>query len=144
MKKRSLLIVSMAVLVSVCIGAGPAWAGNVQRNRWEGVAIGLGAAVLGGILFNHYQSSRQTPDVYDHPPVYRERGYRRPARYSGHWETRKVWVPPRYKKVWNPGHYSRKGRWVAGRWIKIEKRPGYWKRKRIWVSDNDYRHRHHD
>ena len=144
MKKRSFLIVLTAVLVSVCIGAGPAWAGNVQRNRWEGLAIGIGAAVLGGILLNHYQSSRQPPDVSDHSTVYRERKYRRPERPSGHWETRKVWVPPRYKKVWNPGHYSRKGRWVAGRWIKIEKRPGYWKRKRIWVSDNDYRHRHHD
>ena len=42
MKIRSFLIVLIAVLVSVCIGAGPAWAGNVQRNRWEGLAIGIG------------------------------------------------------------------------------------------------------
>ena len=141
MKKRSFLIVLIAVSVSVCIGAGPAWAGNVQRNRWEGLAIGIGAAVLGGMLFNHYQSSRQTPHVSARPPVYREREYRRPERPSGHWETRRVWVAPKYKKVWNPGHYDHSGRWVPGRWIKIEKQSGYWKQERIWVSDNYYRNR---
>jgi len=35
--------------------------------------------------------------------------------------SRKIWVPPVYIKVWNPAHYNRKGRWVPGRWIEIER-----------------------
>jgi hypothetical protein len=35
--------------------------------------------------------------------------------------SRRIWVPPVYNKVWNPAHYNRKGRWVPGRRIEIER-----------------------
>jgi hypothetical protein len=47
---------------------------------------------------------------------------------------RKEWVQPTYKRVWNPGHYARRGEWIEGQWIEIVDRPGYWTEVRVWVS----------
>jgi hypothetical protein len=43
-----------------------------------------------------------------------------------------MWVPAEYKKVWNPGHYNRRGKWRPGRWINIEVEPGHWSERRVW------------
>ena len=139
MNKRNLLVMVLAGLVSISIAARPAAAGNVQRNRWEGVAIGVGAAVLGGILWNHYRHDRHDVHVTYHrrPPHSSPKRYH-PKRPVGHWEVRKIWASPKYKTVWNPGHYNRRGRWVPGEWINIEKRPGYWKEARIWVAETGH------
>ena len=135
MKNRILFPLTVSIAVSIGIIASPVGAGNVQRNRWEGLAIGIGAAILGKVIFDHVQQQRRSSGaVYGHHR-YPEPHYGPPHRHSGHWEIRKVWVPPVYKRVWNPGHYNRKGRWVSGKWIKIEKQPGYWKKERIWISE---------
>ena len=47
MKNRNLFMLIVSIVISVGIIASPVWAGNVQRNRWEGLAIGVGAAILG-------------------------------------------------------------------------------------------------
>jgi len=139
MKKNSLLILSIVTVVFVSIAANSAWAGNVQRNRWEGVAIGVGAVVLGKVLWDQYTHPRPEPAVvYPEPQRRRPRNHYRP-RPSGHWEIRRVWVPMKHKKVWNPGHYGRRGRWVPGKWIKIKKKDGHWKEERVWVAENHHR-----
>jgi len=139
MNKKNLLVVFLAGLISVSIAARPADAGNIQRNRWEGVAIGVGAAVLGGILWNHAKNDRQdAPATYQRRPPYpAQKGYY-PKGPAGRWEVRKVWVSPKYKNVWNPGHYNRRGRWMPGQWIRVEKRPGYWKKERIRVAEKGH------
>lgn len=135
-------IILLAAVLSLCLAAPPAWAGNVQRNRWEGVAIGIGAAVLGHALFNNHFNRRPEPEVvYRHPPHRRHKPYEgRKAR--GYWEIRKKWVPPTFERVWNPGHYNPRGHWIEGHWMEIEKEPGYWTEERVWISR--YRGRNHD
>jgi len=143
MKIKNIIIILLAVTLSLCLAAPPAWAGNVQRNRWEGVAIGIGASVLGHALFSNYFHRQAAPEVvYRHPSPRRHKPYyHRKAR--AYWEIRKEWVPPTYERVWNPGHYNRRGHWVEGRWMEIEKEPGYWIEKRVRVSKHR-RHRRHD
>jgi hypothetical protein len=105
------------------------------------VAIGIGAAILGHTLIKHHKDAVRERErdrvVYKGkscfspppPPVFDSR-----RSHRGHWEVQKTWVPPVYKKVWNPGHYNRKGRWVPGEWIKIESEPGRWVKERVWVG----------
>lgn len=132
-KMKKIIIFSMAMIFFLSMLAPSAYAGSKQRHRWQGVAIGLGAAILGNAIIN---SSR-----YDSPPervVVIDRDCHRP-RYSahssrGHWEVRKIWVEPRCDRVWNPGHYNRHSQWVPGQYIDIESSPGYWEHKRVWVG----------
>ena len=51
-KMRTTLIV-MAVVVPLVVTQS-AWAGSKQRHRWEGAAIGLGAALVGNALVQAY------------------------------------------------------------------------------------------
>jgi hypothetical protein len=148
MKKTITLTVIVAFFVLAAVPA--AQAGSPQRHRWEGVAIGVGAAIVGSAILNnahrghtstrviHHHSSRPTCRPYHHRPHYRPCP---PPRYTpppppprGHWEVTKVWVEPVYERVWNPAHYNRHGRWVPGHWMNVEKTPGYWKEERVWVS----------
>ncbi len=111
----------------------------VINNHREGVAIGVGAAILGGALFHHaqhpprnhsrpvyYQTYPQQQQVYVAPYC--------PPKPSGHWEWQKIWVPTVCEKTWNPGHYNRRNHWVPGHWIRINKQSGYWRKEKIWVS----------
>lgn len=124
MKKAIGLLVIMILCLS--LAAPSAFAGSKQRYRWQGVAMGVGAAILGHAIYQ----SRQDDTVYrqvavvDCPP----------GPWCGHWEVTKVWVAPVREKVWNPGHYNRYHRWVAGRWMTVEKSPGFWKKERVWVA----------
>ena len=129
MKSKKLMIILTVSLVCFFLIIPSSWAGAKQRHRWEGVAMGIGAAVLGHALYNHYHMYHAPAPVYHKP---------NPRRPRGHWEYRKVWVPPTYKKVWNPAHYTKRGRWVPGRWIMVEKKPGHWTKEKIWVTS---RHR---
>lgn len=140
MKKT--IAIFVAVCLTLALAAPAAWAGPKQRHRWEGVAIGMGAAILGGALINAHRyppaCNRGGSTVIirgetriDPPPRYPVRRHDR----RGHWETRRVWVSPAYERVWNPGHYDRGHRWVPGGWIEVVKEPGYWKEERIWVSN---------
>ena len=134
----------VSLLVAVCLVAftsAAALAGDKQRHRWQGVAIGVGAAILGhailsntldpcpdrGAVVRYNDRHHYRPDRHDsrwrHEP---------PPRHSrSRWKVERHWVPPVCERVYNPGHYDRRGRWVAGRWITIEKKPGYWAERRI-------------
>ncbi len=143
MKKKSLFSLLFVLAFTSMIMIPSAHAGNVQRNRWEGVAIGLGAVILGSALFKSQQLSNEQ-SFYRHMPYYdngpsrhqkrKHRYHHRHDQLRGHWEMRKEWVPPTYRRVWNPGHYNRHGKWVSGDWIKIEEAPGYWTKTRVWVA----------
>jgi hypothetical protein len=166
--KKSLFTIIIAFIFAFVALVPAAHAGNVQRQRWEGIAIGIGAAIIGSAILNqkragnydrhdqiiyrpapsrgdiptgysHRESDpeyRQYPshDNRPHSPNYRRPGHTRGDHGRGHWKVRKEWVPPTYKKVWNPGHYNRRGKWKTGHWITMEDRPGYWTKTRIWVS----------
>jgi len=105
--------------------ADPVIAGSTQHHRWEGVAIGIGAAILGSALINNCQPERVT--IIKHNTYYQPNPPRHNRSYC---EPQRIWVPPSYKKVWNPGHYEY-GKWIQGRYIMVEKSPGYWVKERI-------------
>ena len=137
MKKFAITSLALVFLLSVC--SAQALAGSKQRHRWEGVAIGVGATLLGAALLNqHAPQGRAWGSATVSNPHRASDRFSRNARYrqhrQGRWETRKVWVEPVIERVWNPAHYNRAGRWVQGRWITVERSPGYWKEERIWVS----------
>ena len=134
MKKRSLSLIVIISSLILVFTAGSASAGRAQHERWKGVAIGIGAAILGSAILNHnnYYYDREPERCYVPVRVPERREYY----HRGHWEVRDEWVPPIYRTVWNPGHYTPGGDWIDGAWIKIVDKPGYWKEKRIWVSAN--------
>jgi len=138
MKTKSLFAVLIICIFTLTILVPSAHAGNVQRNRWEGIAIGLGTAIIGSALLKNHQyqpaPSRYYAPAPDCDPAPYTHGYSKRDHSYGHWEIRKEWVPPSYKKVWNPGHYTRRGEWISGYWMKIEDEPGYWSKTRVWVS----------
>jgi len=134
MKKKNLFALLLTAILCVSFLIPSVWAGSKQRHRWQGVAIGLGTAILGNAIFKHYHNEYYShrkpspvvaPGYNYHPPKY--------GRHRGYWEVRKEWIRPTYKKDWNPGRYNRRGKWVPGHWIEIEVRPGCWTETRVWV-----------
>ena len=125
--KICIALVSAGILLTFL--TVPAWAGSPQQHRWEGVAIGIGAVVVGSAILHSLNHPGYQPQ-----PVYHRPSPPRSPYHRGSWQKQRVWVEPTYKKIWNPGHYNRRGRWVRGHWIRIENRPGYWKEQRVWIS----------
>jgi hypothetical protein len=130
MNKNKFFIALFATILCVTFVTPSAWAGKKQRYRWEGVAMGLGAAILGNAIYNNQDFGPSPSHAYCSPP---------PARRDGHWEIRKVRVRPSYQRVWNEGHYNRSGRWVRGHWTRIVREPGYSFEKRVWVNHGYHR-----
>lgn len=133
MGMKKLIVGLVLTVFAVASLASPALAGAKQRHRWEGVAIGVGAAILGHAIFQAHQAQRSPQVVYvpPEPGPHPQAGARH--RY-GHWEWQETWVPPAYEKLWNPGHYNRKGRWVPGHWMEVKTSPGHWEKGRVWVA----------
>jgi len=135
MKSKKRLISLVIALFAIALVSSSAMAGSKQRHRWEGVAIGVGAAILGHAIYQTHKAEQQTHVVYVEP----QRTYRHnygPKHRHGHWEWQKTWVPPIYERIWNPGHYNRKGHWVSGHWMEVETSNGHWTRERVWVANN--------
>jgi hypothetical protein len=144
MNMKKLLIGIAAVLTVSVLISTPAIAGSKQRHRWEGVAIGVGAAILGHAIYQANKDACPPRVVYVDPtPDPKYRHYQRPNHRYGHWEWRKTWVAPTYEKVWNPGHYDRKGRWVQGHWIEVKTSDGYWTKERVRIAGNGPHSRHY-
>ena len=145
MKKKTLFIMFISIVLAWTITAPPVRAGSPQQHLWQGVAIGVGAAIIGGSLFHHARHSghsRKHMRRHSRPAYYQtsppQQVYVAPAcpprQPRGHWELQKTWVPSVCEKTWNPGHYNRKHRWIPGRWIRIETQPGYFRTEKVWVS----------
>lgn len=145
-KKRFIIGLLVGCLTFVMIGS-TAFAGNVQRNRWEGVAIGVAATLLGQALLDNHRASyyQPAPAPKAVPP---QHGYRSPAygrgyhKAANHRSFQKVWVPPVYKRVWNPGHYNPGGHWIQGHWIEKQIAPGYWTKQPVWSARERGPHGH--
>lgn len=138
MKTTSIFAVIIATLLLFSFLPSPAMAGSPQKHRWEGVAIGIGAAILGNALLNNCYERPYAEPAYSRPAPRKSYGNweSRPAprKSYGHWEKRKVWVPATHKKVWNPAHYNPRGKWVPGKWIRVADQPGYWTKERVWIA----------
>ncbi len=108
MKAKAILTAAcLVVFASLALIPNPSWAGSPQRHRWEGVAIGVGAAIIGSALINslHQSSAYAEPaPAAAYHPVYERRHAPR-----GHWAIEKEWVEPVTRKEWNPGHYTPPG-----------------------------------
>ena len=91
MKTSNGLILTIAAVVSLCLVSTSAWAGSAQQHRWEGVAIGIGAAIVGSAIIHHHGHSHHAtaPVRYGHghrkhyQNSHRYHGYKKP-RYRGH------------------------------------------------------------
>ena len=139
MKKRSLSLIVVITAITMLLTVNSAFAGGKHHERWKGIAIGVGAAILGNTILNNSRDySVREPG---HGKVVVKAPPRPRPQYKGHWEIRDEWIPPTYKKVWNPGHYNHNGDWVEGTWIRIVNRPGYWKEKKVWVAADASKHR---
>ena len=124
------------VLILLLTLSSFALAGDRQRGRWEGVAIGLGAVTL----YNFFQYGQFSPVILPHgaygKPIH---PYSAPAAVrppSGHWEIRRIWIPESREKVWIPGHY-RHGYWVKGHY-EVRVHPGHYVERKLWVEGPRY------
>ncbi len=140
---KKLLTITLLTVFLIGISGPAAWAGAKQRYRWEGVAIGVGASILGHALIHephHYNRPYRGGGAVilrgdrDRCNYSERRHQRRPFAKPDrrHFKTRRIWVSPVYEKVWNPGHYDVDQRWVPGRWIQVIREPGHWVEKRKW------------
>jgi hypothetical protein len=106
MKMKNLIIVLLAMVFTLSFISTSAWAGSPQQYRWEGVAIGVGAAILGGALVNGCIYPYPAPRVayrYQYPPRY---GYYHPQRHHrGHWKAKKKWRRHHYKEKRHQDYY---------------------------------------
>lgn len=84
------VLAAVAIIMGILFTTTSAWAGSKQRHRWEGVAIGVGAAVLGGALLSGCVGvPYAAPPVavslnyveYDPPPHVYHHYYRPPKTY---------------------------------------------------------------
>lgn len=147
MRLRNLFIIVVAGILLTSMLSQPVWAKSAQRYRWEGVAIGLGAALLGSAILHDGRNSRY--DRYNprpqHQPRY-DRHYQKPrhrpwrARRYGYrpcdyYDYERFWVPPVYDRFWRPGRHDPYERGVRGRWKKRMIRPGHWEERRRCRSD---------
>ena len=130
MKKNKFFIALFATILCITFLAPSAWAGKKQRYRWQGAAIALGAAILGNAIYNN-RDFGPSPSTHNYSPP--------PPRRHGHWEIRRVRVRPSYERVWNQGHYNRRGRWIRGHRTRILKEPGHSFEKRVWVNHGYHR-----
>ncbi|MDY6954209.1 MAG: DUF4149 domain-containing protein, partial [Thermodesulfobacteriota bacterium] len=67
MKSKGSVIVILTTILCCTLLVTSAWAGSKQRHRWEGVAIGIGAAMLGSALLNSYYYDQPPRPVYYRP-----------------------------------------------------------------------------
>jgi len=143
MKTKKLLIGLFVTLTAIALISTPAAAGSKQRHRWEGVAIGVGAAILGHAIYQAHKDAYRAQTVYGDPEPVRKYRPRHPGpkHRRGHWEWQRTWVPPTFEKVWNPGHYNRKGHWIPGHWIEVKTAEGHWTKERVWVAHNRHIYR---
>lgn len=138
MNTKKTLLILIVTLLTIGLGSPFASAGSKQRHRWEGVAIGLGAAIIGHAIYQGAHPGSRPQVVHDRPGSKFCRHQGRPH-HHGRWAWQKIWVPPTTERVWNPGHYNPSGCWVKGNWIEVVTQNGYWSRQRVRIADHPCR-----
>lgn len=88
MKIRNGFIAAAAVSATLVFAYPSAWAGSPQQHRWEGVAIGVGAAILGSALIYHHGIHIYTPARMVHSPraPFRQHHPEIRHRHQSHWK----------------------------------------------------------
>jgi hypothetical protein len=92
MKKTWIIIIT--VIFSLSFATSSAFAGSKERYRWEDVAIGVGAAILGSAIIKNSQPESVT--VIEWHTYHRPGPPRQIVRYC---EPRQVWISPTYERV---------------------------------------------
>lgn len=77
MKMAKKFIIAVATVLTFCMMSPSVWAGSKQQHLWEGVAIGVGAAIVGSTLINHHAIG-----YHSGPPVAFSFRYRDNHRYD--------------------------------------------------------------
>jgi hypothetical protein len=67
MKTKKLLIGLTLAVFGMALISSTVLAGGKQRHRWEGVAIGVGAAILGHAIFQSHKADQSPQAVYAEP-----------------------------------------------------------------------------
>jgi len=100
MKNKRAVMVILTTTLCCSFLVTSAWAGSKQRHRWEGVAIGVGAAILGAALLNScYYTQTPRPVYYKSRPLY----YRpAPVYYRPVVVSYTLGPPPRHDRHWTP------------------------------------------
>lgn len=129
---RKLLVVTMVVAVLGVALAPQAMAGPRERYLWQGVAIGIGGAILLDHLLRPSPAVASPappvaypPQVLPPPPA--------PQRWiPGHYEDR--WIPTgRTETIWVPTYYDYgRGVTVQGHYETRVVPDGYW--ARVWIE----------
>ncbi|MEE4365275.1 MAG: hypothetical protein V2J08_15155 [Desulfotignum sp.] len=134
---KQLISIMTAVAAFICLSTAPAQA---DRKTREGFLLGVGAAVLGTVIYQglNQPSGHKVRHRHPGPPAYERRSQCRNTRWhaqqpAGRWEIERIWVEPVYDTRWNQGHHKRKGKWNKDRHEKFRARDGYWKEIRVWV-----------
>ena len=97
MKIRKKWFVSIITVAALSLVSTNLWAGSKQQHRWEGVAIGIGAAIVGSALINHHGWNGHAPVTVYHSSD-RYRGYHHRPRASHYYR-------------WNFNHLDRHHDW---------------------------------
>ena len=109
MKSKYLGIMGITLAAIITFTAAPGLAGDKQRYRWEGFAMGVGAAVVGHHIISHGHATPAAPVHYGPPaPVYTppaycppDRTHHRPAKVIRHY----YHGPKRHKYKHKHRHY---------------------------------------
>ncbi len=131
--KRWMMVGLLAVMIFT--SASFTFADDRVRGRWEGIAIGLGAASL----YNLFQHGQLSPVILPRRATYERPGHHYPppvCEPSGHWEIQRQWIPERRENLWIPSHYEG-GYWVPGHY-EVRVYPGYYEEHRFWVEGPRY------
>ena len=88
MKLKKLFIGLTIAVFTIALVSSTAMAGSKQRHRWEGVAIGVGAAILGHAIYQSHKADHYPQTVYvePNPP---QRYNHEPRHRHGHWNGRR-------------------------------------------------------
>jgi hypothetical protein len=95
MKTRIVLMITGITVAGLLLASTSSWAGSKQQHRWEGVAIGLGAAIVGSAIINQHAYG-----YHGRPPVGMSFIYQKT---HGH--------PANHHKGYNRHHNPRPGHW---------------------------------
>jgi hypothetical protein len=147
MKKKSLITLIITSIFTFVVLTPAAHAGSVQRNRWEGIAIGLGTAIIGSALLNQSRDySLQAHTTYDSTPRPGDstRRHSRPeydleygpdSSYSAHRHrpARKHYNSGYHKKHRRRGHWEMREKWVPPTYKKAWN-PGHYSHRGKWKS----------
>ena len=142
MKKTTITIMTVICIISFTITSAYAGSSKRRRHHLESFIIGTSAGFLGAAIMSQLHHNRPIAYAYEpkrhkrhhprHNGRYCNKRYRR-GEPTGHWRIERIWVAEEYEERWNPGHYNKRGRWIAGRYERFVVREGYWEKKRVWV-----------